>query len=76
MDYFAFISYKRGGIDEKVANWIHEKLEKYPYPLELVATENRPTHETLIRPVFIDTKDLHVEETEFTDEIKEVLKCS
>ena len=76
MDYFAFISYKRGGIDEKVANWIHTKLEKYPYPLELVATENRPTHETLIRPVFIDTKDLHVEETEFTDEIKEVLKCS
>ena len=28
--YFAFISYARE--DKDVANWIHAKLEKYPYP--------------------------------------------
>ena len=33
--YFAFISYKRGGLDEQVANWIHSKLEKYPYPVDM-----------------------------------------
>lgn len=31
-NYFAFISYRREGVDEKVTNWIHRKLEKYPYP--------------------------------------------
>lgn len=74
MNYFAFISYKRGGIDETVANWIHSKLEKYPYPQNLVALENRPEHKTLIRRVFLDTKDLHVDEKEFTERIKEAIK--
>lgn len=76
MNYFAFISYKRGGIDETVANWIHSKLEKYPYPTELVAPENKPNHAKYIRSVFIDTKDLHVGQEEFTEEIKEAITNS
>lgn len=74
--YFAFISYKRGGINGTVANWLHTKLEKYPYPSELVATENRPDHDTFIRKIFIDTKDLPVNENNFSDEIKEALENS
>lgn len=75
-EYFAFISYKRGCVDENIANWIHSKLEKYPYPKELVLPENRPQDKELIRSVFIDTKELHVSEDDFTDEIKEALKHS
>lgn len=74
--YFAFISYKRGGVDQRVANWIHSKLEKYPYPAELVERENRPDHETLIRSIFLDTKDLPVTDNSFTDEIREAIKNS
>jgi len=74
--YFAFISYKRGGIDEKVANWIHNKLEKYPYPTELVRVENRPEHDSLIRNIFIDSKDLDVKDSDFSDEIKDALENS
>lgn len=76
LQYFAFISYKRGGMDESIANWIHSKLEKYPYPKDLVLPENRPQDEDLIRRVFIDTKDLHVSEECFTEEIKEAIKNS
>ncbi len=75
-EYFAFISYKRGCVDESVANWIHTKLEKYPYPKSLVLPENRPQDKELIRSVFIDTKELHVSEDDFADEIKEALKHS
>lgn len=76
MSYFAFISYKRGGVDESVANWLHSKLEKYPYPTNLVATENRPNHEVYIRDIFIDTKDLPVNENEFTADIKKAIEDS
>ena len=75
-NYFAFISYKRGGIDQQVANWIHSKLEKYPYPRELVEKENRPDHEELIRSIFLDTKDLPVTDQSFTEEIREAIKNS
>ena len=75
-EYFAFISYKRGCVDENIANWIHAKLEKYPYPKNLVLPENRPQDKDLIRSVFIDTKELHVSEDDFADEIKEALKHS
>lgn len=74
--FFAFISYKRGGIDEDVANWIHRKLEKYPYPANLVSPENRPQHDQFIRRVFIDTKELEVNENDFTDEIRKALQNS
>lgn len=74
--YFAFISYKRRGIDEQVANWIHLKLEKYPYPVNLVSPENRPEHESLIRRVYIDTKELSVKETDFSSDIKSALEHS
>ena len=67
--YFAFISYKRKGVDEKVANWIDSKLEKYPYPKEYVSEENRPEDDTMIRKIFIDTKELPVTEEKFEDKI-------
>lgn len=74
--YFAFISYKREGIDEKVANWIHTKLEKYPYPKELVKKENRPNDPDRIRKIFIDTKELPVTDKDFTKKIKESIANS
>ena len=57
--YFAFISYKRGGLDEQVANWIHSKLEKYPYPVDMVSPNNRPEHESLIRRIYIKSTKVH-----------------
>ena len=74
MKYFAFISYKRGGVDQQVANWIHLKLEKYPYPANLVSSENRPEHKSLIRRIYIDTKELPATENNFSDDIKEALE--
>lgn len=74
--YFAFISYKRKGVDEKVANWIDSKLEKYPYPKEYVSEENRPEDDTMIRKIFIDTKELPVTEEKFEDKIKEAIRNS
>lgn len=74
--YFAFISYKRGGVDEKVAHWVHSKLEKYPYPTELVDNENRPADERFIRRVYIDVKELNVTEDNFTNDIKYAIERS
>ena len=74
--YFAFISYKREGIDEKVANWLHNKLEKYPYPKELVKEENCPDDPDKIRQIFIDTKELPVTDEDFADKINESIKNS
>lgn len=74
--YFAFISYKREGTDEKVANWIHNKLEKYPYPKELVEKENAPDDADRIRKIFIDTKELPVTDKDFTYRINECIKNS
>lgn len=72
--YFAFISYARE--DKDVANWIHAKLEKYPYPREWVKAENRPMHERLVRKVFIDTQDLPVGTDKFSVDIKDALRKS
>ena len=74
--YFAFISYKRGCVDEKVADWIHKKLEKYPYPKKLVDKENCPDDPERIRKVFIDTKELSITDKYFEDRIKECIKNS
>lgn len=74
--YFAFISYKRGDIDGEVANWIHTKLEKYPYPINNVSEENRPADVKFVRDVFIDVKNLHVSVTDFSEDIKESIEAS
>lgn len=74
--FFAFISYKRGEIDGEVANWIHTKLEKYPYPTEYVKEENRPADDKFVRDVFIDVKNLHVSDTDFSDDIKKAIEES
>lgn len=67
---FAFISYSRK--DKTVANWLHTKLEKYPYPQDLVSTEFRPPHPRFVRRVFIDTKDLAVTDDSFTYDIRRI----
>jgi hypothetical protein len=68
---YAFISYSRKDIE--VAEWLHGKLEKYPYPTELVDEEHRPNHDKLVRRVFIDKTDLHIEGRSFSDSIKDAL---
>lgn len=74
--YFAFISYKRSGIDEEIANWIHLKLEKYPYPNQLVKSENKPMDTKFIRPVFLDTKELPVKSTSFINDLELAIENS
>ncbi len=73
-EYFAFISYSRK--DKKVANWLHFKLENYEYPRLIVNESQRPSHEKYLRPIFLDTKDMQVEERPFTDRIKAALDHS
>lgn len=74
MKTLAFISYSRK--DKSVANWLHTKLEKFPYPTSLVKIENRPPNKKYMRPVFIDTKDLSVDIHSFDDKIKAILEDS
>lgn len=74
MEILAFISYSRK--DKIIANWLHSKLEKYPYPESLVKIENRPPDKKYLRPIFIDTKDLTVDEHPFNEKIKIALKES
>lgn len=69
---FAFISYSRK--DKKVANWLHGKMESYVYPQNLVNIEQRPPHKKYVRPVFLDTKDMQVEERPFTNRIQDALR--
>lgn len=70
--YFAFISYARE--DKDIANWVHSKLEKYPYPRELVKDENKPLHNRFVRKIFIDIKDLPVDANKFSEGIKTALE--
>ena len=72
--YFAFISYTRA--DKDIAFWLHNKLEKYPYPQGMVSEENRPLHDKFVRKIFIDMKDLPVTYHEFTEDIKRSLEES
>ena len=76
LDYsiFGFISYSRK--DKRIANWLHAQLENYAYPIELVDEYQRPPHKKYVCPIFLDTKDLQVEERPFTEEIKESLRRS
>ena len=73
-EYFAFISYSRR--DKKIANWLHARLEDYKYPHNMVNENQRPSHEKYLRPIFLDTKDMQVEERPFTERIKDALKHS
>lgn len=71
---FAFISYSRS--DANVAIDLHKKIEKYIYPTEWVAVENRPELDKYVRPIFLDLTDLSAQDRNFTDEIKDNLKYS
>ena len=66
---FVFISYSRK--DYKVAADLQRRLEKYPYPKNLVPAEARPDDDKYIRPVFLDVTDLSMQNRAFSDEIKE-----
>lgn len=70
----AFISYSRADID--IAIDLEKKLEKYPYPQEMVAEENRPFDSKLVRPVFLDVLDLPVKTSEFSKDIQDNLRNS
>lgn len=74
METLAFISYSRK--DKNVANWLHSKLEKYPYPKDLVKTSFTLPDKKYLRPVFIDTKDLTINPHPFSENIKSALKSS
>ena len=70
----AFISYSRADIS--VAIDLVKKLEKYPYPMEMVSEENRPYHPKFVRPVFLDVLNLPVKVTEFNKDIQDNLRKS
>lgn len=70
----AFISYSRADID--VAIDLEKKLEKYPYPQNMVAKENRPYDPRLVRPIFLDVLDLPVKTSPFSKDIQENLRHS
>lgn len=70
----AFISYSREDID--VAIDLAKKIEKYPYPQELVAAENRPYDSKRVRPIFLDVLDLPVNTSGFSKDIQENLRNS
>ena len=74
MKTLAFISYSRK--DKSVAHWLHSKLEKYPYPKVSISIENRPPDKKYLRPIFIDVKDLSVDEHPFSEKIKAALRDS
>ena len=69
---FAFISYSRK--NKNIANWLHKRLENYAYPKNIVNVEQFPPHNKYIRRVFLDTKDMQVEDRPFTDRIKKLWK--
>ena len=69
---FAFISYSRK--NKNIANWLHKRLENYEYPKNIVNQEQFPPHDKYIRRVFLDTKDMQVEDRPFTDRIKNALE--
>lgn len=71
---FSFISYSRK--DKRIAGWLHHQLENYAYPLDLVEEHQRPPHNKYLRPIFLDTQDLQVEERPFTEKIKDSLRRS
>lgn len=73
-NYFAFISYSRKDI--AVANWLHGKLENYPYPPKGVLKDYCPPDKKYLRPIFLDIKDLHSEDRPFTKEVETALANS
>ena len=68
MKNFAFISYSR--VDIEVAVDIQKRLEKYPYPQEMVAEENRPDDPNFVRKIFLDVTDLPVSTSDFSENIR------
>ena len=72
--FFGFISYSRK--DKRIADWLLAKLESYAYPADLVGEYQRPPHNKYIRPIFLDTQNLQVEERPFTEKLKENLRRS
>ena len=70
----AFISYSRADIE--VAIDILKRLEKYPYPQEMVAEENRPEDPKYVRKVFLDVTDLPVSTSDFSEHIRKNLEST
>ena len=54
MKYTAFVSYRHGGIDEKVAMQIHKNIERYRIPYKLARTLGRKN----MGKIFRDSEEL------------------
>ncbi len=70
----AFVSYSRD--DLNIAIDLVRRLEKYPYPTELVLEENRPNDSRYMRPIFLDVFNLSVTASEFSTELQNNLRNS
>lgn len=75
MKTFAFISYARSD-GSTIANEVQRQLEAYVVPRKLVGQENPIPDGKYIRRVFVDTSDLSVTASDFTEEIKKNLRES
>ena len=71
---FAFISYSRK--DVAVAADLHQRIEKYVYPHNEVAEDNRPEDDERVRPIYFDLTDLSAQNRNFSDELRENLALS
>ena len=72
--YYAFISYSRK--DSRAAAWLQRQLEHFRIPVRHVTSENRPHGEKFVRPVFRDRRDLEINESSFTEDVKKALAAS
>lgn len=72
--YIAFISYSRK--DKVIAKELHDTIEKYRYPQNLVPTENMPFHNKYVRPIFRDISNLSVLNESFVQDIFNAIESS
>ena len=55
---------------------LHQRIEKYVYPHNEVAEDNRPEDDERVRPIYFDLTDLSAQNRNFSDELRENLDLS
>ena len=55
---------------------LHQRIEKYVYPHNEVAEDNRPEDDERVRPIYFDLTDLSAQNRNFSDELRENLALS
>ena len=73
MKYYAFISYSSN--DSQFVEFLHQELQKFHYPENLVAPENRPEDPVRVRPIFRDRTDLSFH-SDYPEELRKALEQS